>query len=90
MQSCFLHRGEKKSTQCAIGNPEGPQETGKQGNREGGRREKSRRFLTCNSFDDDGGGGDDEGGGSAEETAYETEREPHGNHFLSVAFRSPE
>ena len=66
----------------------------KQGNREGGKEGGGKKvgvFLTCNSFDDDGGGGgDDDGGGSAEETAYETEREPHGNHFLSVAFRSLE
>ena len=47
-------------------------EMGKEGNK------RSRRFLTCNSFDDDGGGS------AVEETAYETEREPHGNHFPSL------
>ena len=31
----FLHRGEKKSTQCAIDNPEGPQETTKWERRRG-------------------------------------------------------
>ena len=38
----FLHRGEKKSTQCAIGNPEGPQERNNEMGKEGGGGEQKK------------------------------------------------
>ena len=38
----FLHRGEKKSTQCAIGNPEGPQERNNEMGKEGGGGERKK------------------------------------------------
>ena len=76
----FTPRGKEIDTmlRLLLAIPRGrKKQTGKWERR---RRGKSRRFLTCNSFDDDGGG-DDGDGGSAAETAYETEREPQWNNF---------
>ena len=39
-------------------------------------KEKSRRFLTCNSFDDDGGGGSTVGEGDRIRNRERTAREP--------------
>ena len=46
----FLHRGEKKSTQCAIGNPEGPQERNNEMGKEGGGGEKKSAFFDMQLF----------------------------------------
>ena len=70
----FLHRGEKKSTQCAIGNPEGPQETTKWERRRG--KKKVGVFFDMQLFDDDGGGGSAVGEGDRIRNRERTAREP--------------